>query len=143
MNAWLQFAGAVITAVLALAGMYVVKRIDSRTTRETTAVDGYKDLVADLREKVRLDREDADRRISALEASDAAKGVRLDSLRTDLDEVVEDRHQLVDYLRHLWRWVVAGSMPPPPPVPDHLRDILPEDEWTWPERPERPDPPTD
>lgn len=124
--------GSVVAALIGAGAAYLVKRIDARSTRETSAVDGYQGLVADLRVQQDRDREDADRRITDLEARDRDKALQLESLKQQLDIVTEDRDGVVAYLKTLWRWVVSGAKPPPPPIPDHLHDVLPPTDYVWP-----------
>jgi hypothetical protein len=39
--------------------------------------------------------------------------------------IVEDRDDLVRYLRVLQAWIGAGAKPPAPAVPEHLADVIP------------------
>lgn len=68
------------------------------------------------------------RRVEALEKSDANKGKRIAAL-----ERRESR--LIEYVRDLWRWIIAGAQPPPPIVPPDLHDVLPPSEWHLPAPP--------
>lgn len=71
-------------------------------------------------------------RVETLERSDQTKSGQLENLHAQLLAVVEDRDGVVAYLKTLWRWVINGSKPPPPAIPDNLHDVLPPDEYMWP-----------
>lgn len=117
MSAWLSFAGVALTAIVAALGGYLIKRLDSKTAKTLTPYEALAKRVTDL------------------EAADESKGKQIGALRVQLDVVTEDRDGVVAYLKTLWRWVVEGAKPPPPPIPDHLHDVLPPSDYAWPKPP--------
>ena len=40
--------------------------------------------------------------------------------------MIADRDEVVEWVINWRHWFLAGAKPPPPPVPRHLRDVLPE-----------------
>lgn len=147
---WVQVLGGVLVALVTAAGMYGVNLLNSRTTKDKTTSDIQRDLIEDLRTQQDRDRADAkskdaerEARITALEVADGIKESQIADLRGKLHAVIEDRDGVVSYLKTLWRWVVEGAKPPPPPIPDHLHDILPPTDYVWPTPPQTFDDTTD
>lgn len=86
-------------------------------------------------------REDLDRmqgRIDQSEQSHAQDYARLhnriEETNRRMQQYRTERDALVTYLREWWNWALAGAEGPPPPVPEWLKHLLPEESWTW--RPE-------
>lgn len=44
----------------------------------------------------------------------------------EMQAVIDDRDELVAYLTDVALWYRRGATPPPPTVPEHLRDSVPE-----------------
>lgn len=108
--------GAVVGVLIALIGSIG----GWITVRRTTTASPYEAVVA---------------RAVALEKSDAEKAemirVLLQSREDDrrtIRALIDDRDELVRYLGILRDGINAGSVPPAPPLPSHLRDVL---SWSW------------
>lgn len=108
---------AVISGVVAVIVAVVGGYITLRQGRQAGTSSPYTELAA---------------RVTALEANDAAKTTQIMELHRTLIAVTEDRDLLVAYVRRWWAWALSGAKPPPPPVPDHLADVLPPGDFIWP-----------
>ena len=115
--------GAVVGVLIALIGSIG----GWITVRRTTTASPYEAVVA---------------RAVALEKSDAEKAEMILALlqsreddRRTIRALIDDRDELVRYLGILRDEINAGSVPPAPPLPSHLRDVL---RWSW--EPDHPTP---
>lgn len=129
-NALTWFTG-VVAAIGVLWGAYNTYVGGRRTGANDTAQTDLATVRA-AADEWRQIKADYQTRLAAAEANIETLRTQLSAQGEQLHEVIEDRQQLVDYLRSFWRWAVGGALPPPPPVPDHLHDILDPDEWNWP-----------
>lgn len=124
--------GTVIASGVAGLVAVVVARTNRKATKETAVLPPYEALaarVSDLETEAMRNKKQ-----SAQDARDNAKSIQL--LKDQMLELAADRDQLVEYITEWFRWYHAGRVPPPPPVPLHLRDQLVWEEPTDP-------PPTD
>ena len=110
----LGVVGAVVVAVVTGWVSYRVARQNRDASEASTRAAPYEVLA---------------RRVSDLESADETKGAAIGALRRQMATVIEDRDQLVDYVRQWWQWWQAGAPPPPPPVPTHLWDVIPPTVW--------------
>lgn len=55
-----------------------------------------------------------------------ADRTKIAGLERRLLMVIEDRDALVRYITTFREWVALGARPPAPPVPQHLRDVIPD-----------------
>ena len=134
----LSWIGGIVGAIGVLWGAYNTyvggRRTGANDTAQTdlatvrAAADEWRAMKADTQSQL----DESRRRLSAAEADIVTLKAQYAAQERQLHEVIEDRQQLVDYLRAFWRWAVGGALPPPPPVPDHLHDILDPNEWHWP-----------
>lgn len=103
------------------------RKEDERTDVDILAI--LRQMAADEVKRVREDmatmREEAQRQ-------SRAKDQKIDRLSEKVDALIDDRDGLVEYVKSIWRWLLSGAKPPPPPIPDHLQDVLPE-AYHWPE----------
>jgi hypothetical protein len=124
-------AAIVVSTVQALSTR---KKLGSEAHRadaeaEATSVETARGLVAELRieaTKYRLDVELLTKRVAELEHERATDRTKISSLERQVSAVINDRDAVVDWVTHWRGWFLAGAKPPPPPVPMHLRDVLPE-----------------
>ena len=117
---WLGAVVALGVALMGVIGGWI-------TARRNATASPYEAVVA---------------RAVALEKSDAEKAEMILALRKAAEDdrrtiraLIDDRDELVRYLGILRDGINAGAVPPAPPVPTHLRDVL---RWTW--EPDRPTP---
>ncbi|MEO5745788.1 MAG: hypothetical protein ABIQ53_14525 [Terracoccus sp.] len=146
MSQVLNTALGVLGAITAAAGLTwggVATLRGARATAEKSTADIQRGLIDDLRVQQDRDRLDAKASITTLKESILEQGEQIADLRGQLTAVIADRDGVVAYVKTLWRWIIGGSKPPPPPIPDHLQDILPLSEYVWPTPPQTFDDTTD
>lgn len=117
--AWIAIGG-VLGSLIGGIVSYLVSRTNARATTKTATLPPYEALakrVSDLETEATRNREQSKR-----EADENAKQILM--LKGRMVEIGEDRDQLVEYITEWFRWYHAGRLPPPPPVPLHLRDQL-------------------
>lgn len=110
------FLGAIVSGGVSIA----VAKTNKSATTETATLPPYEALaqrVSILETEATRNREQSKR-----EADENARQILM--LKGHMVEIGEDRDQLVEYITEWFRWYHAGRMPPPPPVPMHLRDQL-------------------
>ena len=95
------------------------------TARLTTRASPYKDIADRVMALEKWTKEQS--------ATIKEQDQKIDSLNRTVKAVVQDRDDVVVYLKTFWKWAKNGAKPPPPPIPDHLADVLPPDQWTWPQ----------
>lgn len=115
--------GAVVGVLIALIGSIG----GWITVRRTTTASPYEAVVA---RAVALEKSDAEKAEMILALHKAAE----DDRRT-IRALIDDRDELVRYLGILRDEINAGSVPPAPPLPSRLRDVL---RWSW--EPDHPTP---
>lgn len=146
MNPWLQLlgSGGLATIGVVIVNAFAQRRSLGATTARTDAETGLTEaqtadqftatarkLVADVEAKnaelsarvVRLEQKDGEAR-SLIEELQVSKS----SLERRLTAIINDRDDVVGYLVTFREWVALGSPPPPPRVPTHLRNVIPD--WT-------------
>lgn len=144
MNPWLQIlgSGGLATIAVVVVNALAQRRNLGATTARTDAETGRTDaetaemftktargLVADIQAKnlelaarvVRLEEKDGEAR-TLIEELQVSKS----SLERRLTAIISDRDDVVAYLVTFREWVALGSPPPPPRVPLHLRNVIPD-----------------
>jgi hypothetical protein len=105
----LTIIGGIVTAVVTGSLGFAVARLNADTTRASAITAPYGELA---------------KRVGDLERADEEKSRVLARLRDHLEVVIRDRDALVAYVKALSTWVAAGALPPAPPIPTHLHDLL-------------------
>lgn len=144
MNPWLQLLGSgglaaiAVVVVNALAQRRSLGATTARTDAETGRTDAEtadlftktaRGLVADVQAK----NLELAARIVRLEEKHGEDRVLIEELQTSrssgerrLKAVIDDRDDVVAYLVTFREWVALGAPPPPPRVPLHLRNVIPD-----------------
>lgn len=111
MSAWLGAVAAVVVGLLTLAGGIYTARSGGRTS----PYQALADRVVKLEENRENDR-------AEIEELQTAKA----GLERRVAAVISDRDDVVGYLVTFREWVQIGAPPPPPRVPLHLRNVIPD-----------------
>lgn len=109
----LTVIGTVLVAVIGVVGA----RITAKGAAHASPYDALADRVLKLEQQ-----HDEDEKQREADRTEIA------GLKRRLSVVIDDRDALVRYFTRLRDWVAQGSPPPAPPVPTHLRDVIPD--WT-------------
>ena len=125
------FVAVAVTAVQAVSTRKKLGAEAHRTDAETeaTQVETARGLVAELRIEAAARRQDVAelvKRVEVLEEEREANRTEISSLRRQIDAMMTDRDEVVEWVIKWRGWFLAGANPPPPPVPRHLRDAVPE-----------------
>jgi hypothetical protein len=137
-NAWL-FLGTVVTAALGLWGVVYAARRPGRATpydlviarvvtleNQRTADRAEIESLQDARRKDRHEIENLQGEVLALKGERAHALTEITGLQRRVEAMYADRDNLVRYIGVLRTWVASGAKPPPPPVPPHLANVVPE-----------------
>lgn len=118
-GAWIGAVGVVAAALLALAGAVYTTRTGGRQS-PYDRLEG-RVLTLENQHDADVEQRDTDRHLIEQLLT------RIAGLDRRIVAVIADRDDVVAYLITERAWVNAGRPPPPPRIPQHLRDVIP----TW------------
>ena len=125
-------AWTAVAALIAVAGVGLTALgawITAKGTRKASPYEALAKRVTDLEiqraEDVRKI-EEQQVQIAALKARDGQAQSQIAGLERRVSAVINDRDGVITYLIQFREWVARGSKPPVPPIPLHLRDVIPD-----------------
>jgi hypothetical protein len=142
LTALLTAGGSVLVALIAVWA----KRLEAKSGSESTGLTtGATLLEAAVREWMAVATEAksnaatatshaqaAEQRAAAAETEARNAGAEAGRSADEAQKARRDAHSLVAYTRAMWAGILAGTVPPAPPVPDHLTHLLDPDDFPWP-----------
>ncbi|MGG5257446.1 hypothetical protein [Phycicoccus avicenniae] len=127
--------GSVLVGLLTLAGVRIQARNQQKSTEANVGLEALVAALAEHRAIATDAKADAAAaRANSEEAVQEAKSARYEATvaREQNERLEADVLGLVDYLRLIWDGVLAGTVPPAPPIPARLRHLLSPSDFTTP-----------
>lgn len=129
MSAGAWQAVAAFVAVLGVCATGFGAWLTARGSRKASPYDELANRVATLERQrgedlAKIEAQQSE--ISMLKTRDGVAQTQIAGLERRVGAVIKDRDGVITYLIGFREWVSRGSKPPVPPIPLHLRDVIPD-----------------